>query len=214
MAAQVGDILSLDVKYIVSLLDPVAAWGKQPAHDANTGIYAFASTTPRTLPYGPNEETNEMIHASVLEQKAQITAVTELVKKYPKMVTALLPLEVEIRRNWPYNSAEDTNGLTKTSGEPVVTSLNGIDQVPRRSLLSRAKDTLTKRMALQLNSAALSSSTDPVDTVGRPVSWGWFTGRHRLENDGEVASRDIKTAQDAFSFSQFGSFMADYLAEC
>lgn len=101
MAAQVGDILSLDMKYMASLFHPVAPWGKQKPHDSATGIFMLGRTIKRKIPTSWNEVTHECLHASVLEQDSLNPDLAAIIAKNPKLVRPLLPLEEEVKQNWP-----------------------------------------------------------------------------------------------------------------
>ncbi|GLB36111.1 putative uncharacterized alpha/beta hydrolase domain (DUF2235) [Lyophyllum shimeji] len=101
MAAQIGDILSLDMKYLASLFHPVAPWGKLRPHDPATGIFVLAHTIQRPLPTFPNDVAHETIHASVLEQSTLSPELANVIAKHPELVHPLLPLEEEVKLNWP-----------------------------------------------------------------------------------------------------------------
>ncbi|KAI0307997.1 hypothetical protein B0F90DRAFT_1909331 [Multifurca ochricompacta] len=68
MAANIEDILSIDTKYLFSLLRPNAPWGTQKPHDPKTGIFVLANTIQRQLPTSFNPVTHESIHPSILNQ--------------------------------------------------------------------------------------------------------------------------------------------------
>ncbi|OAX35481.1 hypothetical protein K503DRAFT_367177 [Rhizopogon vinicolor AM-OR11-026] len=93
MAANIGDMLSIDVAYIASLLDPVAPWGMQPPHNSRTGIFALSEGNARELPIVTNNKTHETIHPSALRQK-------QLIAFNPALLCKLLPLEEELQKNW------------------------------------------------------------------------------------------------------------------
>ncbi|KAG1825887.1 uncharacterized protein BJ212DRAFT_1316763 [Suillus subaureus] len=95
MVANIGDMLSIDIAYIFSLLDPVAPWGERHPHNPRTGIFALSKEHVRTLPTVTNNITHETIHPSVLRQKQSISF-------DPALVCKLLPLEEELQKKWPY----------------------------------------------------------------------------------------------------------------
>ncbi|RDB28797.1 hypothetical protein Hypma_015566 [Hypsizygus marmoreus] len=109
MAAQIEDMLSLDVKYLSSLYQPCAPWGKLAPHDPSTGVFLLARNVKRPLP-APNEITRETIHSSVLEQDKLDPDLVATVKKYPELVAPLNPLEQELRLNWPFGLPTLKNG--------------------------------------------------------------------------------------------------------
>ncbi|KZT02647.1 uncharacterized protein LAESUDRAFT_729887 [Laetiporus sulphureus 93-53] len=116
MAAHVGDILALDIDYIASLPDPVAPWGKQRCHNSAVGIFHLAKTIQRELPTAMNDVTHETVHPSVLTRIEPIPELLENIKKDPKLVCSLLPLEEELKKNWrvsPHCSDD------KTAQEPL-----------------------------------------------------------------------------------------------
>ncbi|OAX32080.1 hypothetical protein K503DRAFT_21062, partial [Rhizopogon vinicolor AM-OR11-026] len=94
MVANIGDMLSIDVAYITSLLNPVAPWGMQPPHNSRIGIFALSEANARELPTVTDNMTYETIHPSVLRQKQPIAC-------DPALLCELLPLEEELQKNWP-----------------------------------------------------------------------------------------------------------------
>ncbi|KIJ21793.1 hypothetical protein PAXINDRAFT_105288 [Paxillus involutus ATCC 200175] len=114
MVANIGDMLSVDLKYIASLPDPVAPWGKQPPHDPRTGIFVLALENTRQLPTKTDDVTHETIHPSVLQQDHLVPQLQQNIQKNPSLVCSLLPLEEEMKKNWPYvpgkNIPKDSKG--------------------------------------------------------------------------------------------------------
>lgn len=102
MLAHIGDILSLDVKYLSQLPQPVASWGTQKPHDPATGIFSLAHTIQRSLPTFTDNITEETIHLSVLKQASVYPALSELLKSNPSLISPLLPLEEEMKETWPF----------------------------------------------------------------------------------------------------------------
>jgi len=122
MAANVGDILALNVEYIASLPNPVAPWGELPPHNSVVGIFALAKTIQRKIPTETDNVTHESIHPSVLRQKTLVPELAEHLAKNPHLVCDLLPLEEELKAGWP-------NALKQSKkGEPVVNSLAVVAQ--------------------------------------------------------------------------------------
>ncbi|KAF8960979.1 hypothetical protein BDZ97DRAFT_2034223 [Flammula alnicola] len=105
MAAHIENVLSLDFEYLQKLLKPVAAWGEQQPNDSKTGVFLLASTVQRTLPTTPNNpNTHESIHPSVLQQaKLNPSTLHAIVTQHPTLVAALMPLEEQIKKEWPYD---------------------------------------------------------------------------------------------------------------
>ena len=66
-----------------------------------TGIFTLGRVVTRPFPTDFNETTRETIHASVLEQDKINPLLSSVVAKHPELVTKLLPLEEEVRLNWP-----------------------------------------------------------------------------------------------------------------
>ncbi|CAL1695679.1 unnamed protein product [Somion occarium] len=112
MAANIGDILSLDMDYLISLPEPVATWGLQSPHDSSTGIFALASSIQRELPAETDNTTHETIHLSVLQQQKQNPKLEQNVKNKPHLVGPLLPLEEEIKALWKV-SPEKSRGYQR-----------------------------------------------------------------------------------------------------
>ncbi|KAG9314326.1 hypothetical protein JVU11DRAFT_5117 [Chiua virens] len=124
MVANIGDILSVDLKYVQSLPDPVAPWGKQPPHDSCTGIFVLALENTRQLPTKTNDVTHETIHPSVLMQDKVNAQLRENIRKNPSLVCGLLPFEEEMKKNWPYvpgtNPQRDSRGSAQVQSVGVV----------------------------------------------------------------------------------------------
>ncbi|KDQ63599.1 hypothetical protein JAAARDRAFT_29620 [Jaapia argillacea MUCL 33604] len=100
MAANVEDILSLDVKYLALQLDPYKPWGELRPHNPVYGMYMMASTLTRKLPQALDDVTHETIHPSVMHQSELDAKVKESIAKEPTLVAKLLLLEEELKANW------------------------------------------------------------------------------------------------------------------
>ncbi|KAG6336090.1 hypothetical protein ID866_2987 [Astraeus odoratus] len=109
MVANVEDILSVDLKYIASLPDPVAPWGMQSPHDSVDGIFVLADEQVRQLPTKTDNITHETIHPSVLKQAQIHPLLAKSLQENPSLLCRLLPLEVEMEKNWPYDPKEGRN---------------------------------------------------------------------------------------------------------
>ena len=71
------------------------------------GIYALGRTNQRKLPTVTDEITHEMIHPSILKQvRIQPEELKATLKQNPKIVSGMLPLEIEVERTWPYDVAQ------------------------------------------------------------------------------------------------------------
>ncbi|KAJ4499600.1 hypothetical protein C8R41DRAFT_754020 [Lentinula lateritia] len=103
MVAHVNDSLAMDMKYLGGLLDPMAPWGTQKPHDPETGIFALSIRAQRPLPTKTDDITHEKIHPSVLHQKDLYPALAQDIRDHPELIGILLPLEEEVKKNWPYN---------------------------------------------------------------------------------------------------------------
>jgi hypothetical protein len=113
-------MLSLDVKYLMALLQPVAPWGTMKPHkyvvyvwtylsfadyiscSSVTGIFSIVHTIHRSLPTATDNITHETIHASVMEQMPINPTLGDLLLNHPEIVSSLSPLEVQIKMNWPF----------------------------------------------------------------------------------------------------------------
>ncbi|KAI0788471.1 hypothetical protein C8Q75DRAFT_234182 [Abortiporus biennis] len=135
LAANLLDILSLDLDYLLSLPDPVAPWGEQSAHNSMTGVYTIADKIQRTLPTVTDDVTHETVHASVLQQPQLNPTLQDNIKKNPLLVTPLLPLEEEIRNRWKVNPAK----AQKSQKESEVSQ-----QSRKDDFLAQAKGVLGK----------------------------------------------------------------------
>ncbi|KAH7880809.1 uncharacterized protein C8R40DRAFT_1033681 [Lentinula edodes] len=101
--AHVNDSLAMDMKYLGGLLDPMAPWGTQKPHDPETGIFALSIRAQRPLPTKTDDTTHEKIHPSVLHQKDLYPALAQDIRDHPELIGILLPLEEEVKQNWPFN---------------------------------------------------------------------------------------------------------------
>ncbi|KAJ3857808.1 hypothetical protein EV368DRAFT_17272, partial [Lentinula lateritia] len=101
--AHVNDSLAMDMKYLGGLLDPMAPWGTQKPHDPETGIFALSIRAQRPLPTKTDDITHEKIHPSVLHQKDLYPALAQDIRDHPELIGILLPLEEEVKQNWPFN---------------------------------------------------------------------------------------------------------------
>ncbi|KAK0198036.1 hypothetical protein F5146DRAFT_1131014 [Armillaria mellea] len=90
MAANVQDMLSLDMEYLRSVPSPIAPWG----------LASLFFATERKLPLCMDNITNETIHSSVLEQAELPSALVDAVAAGHTVVEDLLPLEVEFKTKW------------------------------------------------------------------------------------------------------------------
>ncbi|KZV77071.1 hypothetical protein PENSPDRAFT_280333 [Peniophora sp. CONT] len=201
MAAQVGDILSLDVKYLLRGLGPTAPWGAQKYHDPRTGIYSLTIATHRTLPTQPNPQTHELIHSSVLQQKNLPEGLKETVDKHPELVAKLLPLEEELKVNWPYDPskvqpavAEQINSKPSNGGVSATSAATTTSE-RRKSFFAKAKDTLTRK-------GGRSATGDmPAPTVSTEID----KGSPSKDSDAQGTVNHFE------SFSAFGSYVIEYL---
>ncbi|KAG6868604.1 hypothetical protein C0993_000630 [Termitomyces sp. T159_Od127] len=102
MAAQIEPFLSVDIKYLRSILDPNSPWGTHKFHDPHVGIFRWSRNIRRPLPTVINDVTCETIHASVKEQcLSRSPELQDVLAKHPGLVMPLLPLEEEVRAIWP-----------------------------------------------------------------------------------------------------------------
>ncbi|KAG5647946.1 hypothetical protein DXG03_006980 [Asterophora parasitica] len=162
--AQVGDILSLDTSYLASLFHPVAAWGKHKPHQlvsplfysdpflaqlnhttsSSSGIFALARNIKRPIPKCPNDVTRETVHASVLEQEDLNPHLVDTLAKHPELIMPLLPLEEEIKLNWPLHmDAQVIHAANGHSPKPKSSAANnteiGSPEVDINSVLNGAR---------------------------------------------------------------------------
>jgi uncharacterized protein (DUF2235 family) len=93
MAANISDMLSLNINYLEGIPHLVKPWGELPPHNSLVGVYTHADRIPsRVLPTSTNDETHETIHSSVLKQPLP----DALKGMNPDLVCKLLPLEEQI----------------------------------------------------------------------------------------------------------------------
>ncbi|KAG1749947.1 uncharacterized protein EDB91DRAFT_1046998 [Suillus paluster] len=119
MVANIGDMLSIDFAYIVSLPDPVAPWGEQHPHDPRTGIFSISQANVRKLPTATDNITHETIHPSVLRQKNPISFNHALLCK-------LLPVEEELQKTWPYIEGKHDKHQSNLDGAVQAHSVTSV----------------------------------------------------------------------------------------
>ncbi|TFK20147.1 hypothetical protein FA15DRAFT_689251 [Coprinopsis marcescibilis] len=104
MAANIEDIIALDLDYLGRLPQPVAPWGQQKPHEnsSKTGIFFLAQGIQRELPTEVGGPLCQMIHPSVLEQAKLFPALDKVLRDHPNTVCPLLPLEEQMKASWPY----------------------------------------------------------------------------------------------------------------
>lgn len=68
-----------------------------------TGIFALSIRAQRPLPTKTDDITHEKIHPSVLHQKDLYPVLAQDIRDHPELIGILLPLEEEVKENWPYN---------------------------------------------------------------------------------------------------------------
>ncbi|KAK0446409.1 uncharacterized protein EV420DRAFT_1276582, partial [Desarmillaria tabescens] len=100
MAANIQDMLSLDMEYLRSVPSPVAPWGAQKPHNPRTGLSSLFFATQRKLPLSIDNVTNETIHLSVLEQAELPSVLADAIAAGNTPVENLLPLEEEFKVKW------------------------------------------------------------------------------------------------------------------
>lgn len=167
-----------------------------------TGIYSLATETHRALPTQPNPQTHELIHPSVLRQKKVPYGLRETVDKYPELVAKLLPLEEELKINWPYDPTIQLPVVASpidpkpSDGGVSVTSATTPTSERRKSFFAKAMDTLSRK-------GGRSATGDiPAPTVSAEV------------DKSSAAMKDSKaqaTLNHFESFSAFGSYVLEYL---
>ncbi|KAI0335197.1 hypothetical protein GY45DRAFT_1342733 [Cubamyces sp. BRFM 1775] len=100
MIANIGDALSFDHSYVISLPRPTTRWGTQAPHDSRTGIFALSKEIQRKLPTATDNITYEVVHPSVLHQIHLVPELKENIDRNPSLVVPLLPWEERVRTHW------------------------------------------------------------------------------------------------------------------
>ncbi|KAI0274841.1 hypothetical protein BC834DRAFT_965318 [Gloeopeniophorella convolvens] len=144
MAANVEDVISIDTRYLFSLIKPVAPWGTQEPHDPKTGIFVLANTIHRQLPTSFSPITHETIHPSVLTQDTIPPQLKTTLAAHPDLIIPLLPLEDQLKRQWHYVPSNEKSGVatvTETKLEADIQLVRRGSVIVRtfRSLRRRAK---------------------------------------------------------------------------
>ncbi|OSD03140.1 hypothetical protein PYCCODRAFT_1366050 [Trametes coccinea BRFM310] len=100
MISNLGDALSFDYDYVISLPRPTTSWGTQPPHDSRTGIFALSKQIQRKLPTVTDDVTHEVIHSSVLQQLHLVPDLKEIINHNPGIVAPLLAWEERVKAHW------------------------------------------------------------------------------------------------------------------
>ncbi|KAI0669822.1 hypothetical protein C8Q78DRAFT_976460 [Trametes maxima] len=100
MISNIGDALSFDYDYVISLPRPTTFWGTQPPHNSRTGIFAVSKEIQRKLPTVTDNVTHEVIHPSVLQQVHLVPDLQEIINSNPKLVIPLCPWEEQVKLHW------------------------------------------------------------------------------------------------------------------
>ena len=171
------------------------------AFSPRTGIYALSAVTHRALPTQPNPQTHEYIHSSVLQQKEPPKGLKETLDKYPQLLAKLLPLEKELKLNWPYDPAAQQSlapaqiDAHPSNGTASVTSPTSPTSERRKSFFAKAMGTLTRK-------GGRSATGDvPAPTVSTELNKG------SAPKDGNEQA----VVNHFESFSAFGSFVLEYM---
>ncbi|KAI0825059.1 hypothetical protein BC628DRAFT_1375260 [Trametes gibbosa] len=106
MISNIGDDLSFDYDYIVSLPRPTTVWGTQPPHDSRTGIFELSKEIQRKLPTATNDITYEFIHSSVVPQSNTVSDLQDILNQNPGLVAPLLPWEAQVKTHWEKKFAQ------------------------------------------------------------------------------------------------------------
>ena len=90
------------------------------SNSPTTGVFALSITSQRPLPTKTDEVTHETIHPSVRHQKELYPKLAQAIDEHPNLIAKLLPLEEELRKNWPYTptTQQETPDLEKSPGVP------------------------------------------------------------------------------------------------
>lgn len=107
---------------------------------STTGIFLLADRIQRHLPTIPNNpDTHEYFHSSVLEQTVIDPTLAEKLKRFPEFVDPMLELEIEMKKNWPFDPT--TTEAQKYSS--VKTTLS-VPQTPTLTRSTSWYDTLSR----------------------------------------------------------------------
>lgn len=155
MAAQVGDILSLDIKYLTSIIHPNAPWGKQEPHDSVKGVFVLADKIQRQFPKSFNPVTQETFHPSVLKQDKIRHTLKDALDEYPELLADLMPLEQELKVNWPFVSDASGGSVPNMRGNKTAQ----VKATRHKSLMIRTRDVITRR------SLSESGHVEPAPTI-------------------------------------------------
>jgi len=171
MAANIEDMLSLDLKYLGSLSNPNAPWGEQLPHNSKTGVFTLAESVNRDLPKPADPVTHETIHPSVRHQKVLIPAVKQLLEEHPEVEWKLLPFEEAVERTWPY-----------VSGHNIPQGKEATEEVEAQNSEEKTLKAMAKAALAPLHKSATlhEEGGRPVNVKSSSVSWiGALLGQAR-----------------------------------
>jgi len=134
MAANIESMVSLNIDYLRGIPRPVAGWGLQIPHNAQTGIFELSHAIERTLPDKTDDVTHEYVHPSVMFQSVPLPHIDELVKSNPGLFCSLMPLEEKFKDWWPY-----VPGVNQPHGSEAKSEKQQLE-AEKKSLFSKAKD--------------------------------------------------------------------------
>lgn len=146
MVANIESIISIDTKYMFSLLQPNAPWGTQKPHNPRTGVFMLSDVLKRHPPKSSNPTTHETIHPSVLMQDAISPQLTNTLSTHPDLICQLMPLEEQAKQHWTFvpgkNSLNGGTGVTDT----VMEVAKEVTIVRRQSFITRTVKRVRKRV--------------------------------------------------------------------
>jgi len=147
MVANIENIISIDTKYMFSLLQPNAPWGAQKPHDPRTGFFVLSDAMQRQPPTSSNPITHESIHPSVLMQDAISPQLTNTLATHPDLVCQLMPLEEQAKQLWAYVPGKNSlNGGTDVIMDTVMEVAEEVTVVRRQSFVVRTVKSLRRRV--------------------------------------------------------------------
>ncbi|KAL8286983.1 hypothetical protein RQP46_003989 [Phenoliferia psychrophenolica] len=114
MVSETAHVLAFDPKYIESIPDPTAAYGKQPPHNPEVGMFSFAFSYERPPPTITGFPTHETIHHTVPLQAKLTKAVTAALEANPGLVHPLSGFEIVFEKAWTFEADKPRRAKPKT----------------------------------------------------------------------------------------------------
>lgn len=115
----------------------------------------LADKIQRQFPKSFNPVTQETFHPSVLKQDKIRHTLKDALDEYPELLADLMPLEQELKVNWPFVSDASGGSVPNMRGNKTAQ----VKATRHKSLMVRTRDVITRR------SLSDSGHVEPAPTI-------------------------------------------------